>query len=429
MQRKYIPLFFLILCFGACRSIKNSKSLPVGNASPVNNTNILDSLLTCNPQYFSGLIANKDSFRIQIIYTKIDRDKDNQPVFTDYSFNLNNNLYFYPASTVKMPVAFLALEKLNNMNISGVNKFTPIVTDSSGVGETLQLTQPLAQNSAPTIANYIKQVFLVSDNDAFNRLYEFLGQEYIQSKLAEKGYKDAIIRSRLQVSLTDEQNRLTNAIDFFDTSSNLLYHQPSQYSKIKFNIRQEMLGKGYLKEGQLIKVPFDFSGKNLICLQDLHNILRSVIFPGFVDEKQRFNLTQDDFNFLYRYMSAWPSESNYPYYDTTEFYNTCAKFLLYGAEKVKPDPQIRIFNKVGGAYGFLTDIAYIADFDKKVEFMLSATIYCNSDGIFNDDKYDYDATGYPFMKNLGKVVYEYEIKRKRTYQSDLDKFKIDYNLF
>ena len=90
--------------------------------------------------------------------------------------------------------------------------------------------------------------------------------------------------------------------------------------------------------------------------------------------------------------------------------------------------NIRIFNKVGDAYGFLLDNAYIVDFDKGVEFMLSAIIYCNSDGIFNDDKYDYDAVGYPFLGNLGRAIYDYEVKRVKKVKPNLSKFRFEYDL-
>jgi hypothetical protein len=48
-----------------------------------------------------------------------------------------------------------------------------------------------------------------------------------------------------------------------------------------------------------------------------------------------------------------------------------------------------------------------------VEFLLSATISCNRDGIYNDDKYDYDDLGYPFMKHLGEVILKYEQERPK----------------
>lgn len=58
--------------------------------------------------------------------------------------------------------------------------------------------------------------------------------------------------------------------------------------------------------------------------------------------------------------------------------------------------------------------------------MLSAAILCNTDGIFNDDKYDYDTIGFPFIKNLGQLVYDYEKRRPRKHRPDLRKFILNY---
>ena len=65
-----------------------------------------------------------------------------------------------------------------------------------------------------------KKILLASDNDAFNRLYEFLGQEYINNSLRKMGYKDVQIIHRLDISLTEQQNRRTNPVRFIDSSSN-----------------------------------------------------------------------------------------------------------------------------------------------------------------------------------------------------------------
>ena len=53
-------------------------------------------------------------------------------------------------------------------------------------------------------------------------------------------------------------------------------------------------------------------------------------------------------------------------------------------------------------------------------------IYVNADGIFNDDNYEYDTIGMPFMGNLGRVIYDYEAKRKRPNTPDLNRFRVKY---
>ncbi|WP_225974039.1 hypothetical protein [Arachidicoccus ginsenosidivorans] len=58
--------------------------------------------------------------------------------------------------------------------------------------------------------------------------------------------------------------------------------------------------------------------------------------------------------------------------------------------------------------------------------MLSCTLYVNEDGVINDNKYDYETVGFPFMTTLGQAVYQYELKRKRTYKPDLLAFKLTY---
>jgi len=388
--------------------------------------NLLEQLMRSKPELFKSILENKDSLRLQIIYTKIDRDKNNKPTFTDYTFNVNNNTYFYPASTVKMPIAFLALEKLNSLKKYGVDMNSTMVTDSSFSGQDRVYTNPTAKDSKASVANYIKQIFLVSDNDAFNRLYEFLGQAYIQQKLADKGFTDAVIRHRLQISLTNEQNRATNPISFYDSTGKLLYKQEGQYSNAIFPKPNVAIGKGYYKGDKLINQPFNFSEKNRVYLQDLHHILQSVLFADAVPSKQQFNLTPTDYSFVKHWMSAYPRESAYPYYDTANHWDAYCKFLLLGSDKGSLPPSIRVFNKVGDAYGFLTDVAYIIDTEKKVEFMLSATLLCNKDGIFNDDKYDYETVGFPFMKNIGQLIYEYELQRKRKNIPNLHSFTINY---
>lgn len=388
--------------------------------------NVLLNILQQYPQYFDSILKRKDELNVQIIYTQIDRTKNGQANFTDFYFNVNENNYFYPASTVKLPVAVLALQRLNELKIAGLDKNTTMITEADGDDQTGVYNDPTTADGRPTIAHYIKKIFLVSDNDAFNRLYEFLGQEYINNSLHKMGYGDAQIIHRLSISLSEQQNRHTNPVRFYDSKDKLIYEKPAEKSQLIYAQRNTKLGKGYMRDDSLINEPFDFSKKNRLSLTDLHNMLRSVLFPQNVQENKRFDLSSSDYEFLYRYMSMVPRESKFPVYDSSEYGDTYVKYFMHGNDKVILEPGIRIFNKVGEAYGFLIDIAYIADFNNHIEFTLSAVVSCNSDGIYNDDKYDYETTGYTFFKHLGRVIYEYELKRKRTQQPDLSTFRFNY---
>jgi hypothetical protein len=240
-----------------------------------------------------------------------------------------------------------------------------------------------------------------------------------------KGFNETVIRHRLNLPMTDIQYRNTNAVSFRDTSGNIIWSKPAETNENAYPEIPAKLGSGFMRGGKVVNEPFDFTLKNRVSLNDLHLTLRSAIFPKQTGNK--FNLTEDDYKLVHKYMSMYCTESKFPTYDSSEYWPAYVKFLMYGSEKGELPSNIRIFNKVGDAYGFLTDIAYIVDFATGTEFFISCNIYCNSDGIFNDDKYDYETVGFPFMKQLGKALYVYELKRKKKYKPNLDAFKFDYN--
>jgi hypothetical protein len=421
-------LFLLILTFPIFLNAQSSSDT------------FLEDLMKKQPELFGDILKNAADRRVQILYTQINRDKKNRPTFTSYRFRVNADAYFYPASTVKLPASLLALEKLNQLKIKGLTRTTPMLSDSIYEGQIKQFHDPsnLENGGLPTIEHYIKKILLVSDNDAHNRLYEFMGQEPFNEILAAKGFKNMRVVHRLQSSMTREMNKRSNPISFQDVqktdddkvSLQRLYYQPMLVSTKDYKSPTPIgIGKGFMRRDSLINEPFDFTYRNNYPIETQQAILKTVLFPESVPPTQRFDLTEDDYNFVRKYMSMSPLESKSPKYpdaDSAGSYDSYCKFLMFGDNK-KPMPKnIRIFNKVGDAYGFLIDNAYIVDFEKGVEFMLTVTIYCNSDGIFNDDKYDYDAVGYPFMANIGKAVYNYEVGRKRKRKPDLSKFMFKY---
>lgn len=389
--------------------------------------NILKKLIRQNEERLGVVVSNPDKYEVQVIYTQIDRDEKNKPAFRTSTWHLDENRYFYPASTAKMPTAFAALEKLNKLSIFGLDKNSTMI---SGEGHPPQLAAEKDSTSIgglPSVAHYIKKIFLVSDNDANNRLYEFLGQRALNEALEQKGYKHTRIIHRLGITGFDEEaNRYTNPVTFYN-GNRQLYYQGEVYSRFQpaFSVSGELKGKGYFQDGTLVEQPFDFSKKNFISLRNLHDMLQSVMFPEDVPNERRFDLSEDDYKLLYQVMSERPRESRYPNYSAEP--DHYVKFFIYGD---RPDGErmpdnVRIFNKVGWAYGYLTDVAYIVDFENGVEFFLAATIHVNENGIYNDDNYENTTVGLPFLAELGRVVYEYELKRKRSHQPDLSRFKVE----
>jgi hypothetical protein len=434
-------LFVVVGCFVACTPPKKIVTVietPVAAAVVITPPVVADSsrtdalledLLKAYPQYFDSILIRRKEWNAQVIYTQVNRASNGRAELKNYYFNVNPGHYFYPASTVKFPVCLLALQRLNELKEKGIDKNTTMITGTGNETQTAVYNDPSTTDGRPSIGQYIKKILMVSDNNAFNRLYEFLGQEYINDELQKKGYKDVQLLHRLEISLPESANRQTNPIQFLDAANKVLYDQPMQTNNKQYAARNDSIGKGFYRAGQLIDGPMNFSKKNRISLEDLHTILISLVFPDRVSASQRFNLAEEDRQFILKYMSQLPTESTYPPYsaDTTNYWPAYCKFLLYGGEKGALQKNIRIFNKTGDAYGQMLDVAYVVDYEKGVEFFLSAVIYCNSDGILNDDKYDYKTIGLPFMKNLGQTIYDYETKRVKKYVPDLFYLRFVYD--
>ena len=386
--------------------------------------NPIDDILNQNPSLFKNILAHPENNEVQIIYTQIDRDKKNKPHFKTYSYHLDDHHYFYPASTVKLPTAIFALEKLNELGIKGLDKYTPLKIGADFGSQTPVLADSSALNGDASIAHYIKKILLVSDNDAFNRIYEFTDRSTINQKLKKYGFDHSRIIGRLAIGDGGENAEHTNPIDFYK-DGHIVYHKPSAYDPKEYPMELEhmLVGKGYMdSRDSLVTAPFDFSEKNVYQLSDQHELMKRLIFPNSYPIKKRFNLKPDDYDFLYTYMSKYPTESKDPKYDPQEFFPACEKFLFYGADKnAVIQPNIRIFNKIGDSYGYTMDNMYFLDYENKVEFFLSAVIQSNNNEIYNDSVYEYDTVCFPFLKNLAQQVYELELKRPKKYLPDLSR--------
>ena len=372
------------------------------------------------------ILADPLKYRAQVLYIQIDRDKENKPTLQPHYVHYNPALYFNPASMVKMPLAFLALEKLNRLNLLAVDHTTSMEFMQSQPWQTALGEDPTARSGKPGIGHFIKKAFLVSDNDAYNRLYQWMGQRELHDRLWEKGYTDVVI-PRQFLGLDPEQGRYTNALRFTDVEEHPLYEQPEAYNPTPLPVGEPiLLGKAHInRAGERVEGPFDFTHHNRLSLGDMANMLLSVMMPKAFNPNQRFNLTKDDYRFLRTWLSAYPSETDEPKYDTAKYYDSYVKFFFRDSTGKMP-PSVRVFNKVGWAYGFLTDVSYVVDFEKGIEYLLAATAYVNSDEVINDGKYDYETLGWPFMYQLGQAIYRYEKQRTYTRKPDLEYLKMKY---
>jgi hypothetical protein len=237
------------------------------------------------------VLSDSAKYQVQILYTQVDRNEHGNPLFTNHSFNLDDSRYYYPASTVKLPIALLALEWLEEQQISGLTLETTMLTDSVRPSQLPAWQDSTAQYGLPSIGHYIKKILLVSDNDASNRLYELLGMDYINQKLKEKGLANSVITQRLSFPISPEENRQFNPIRFVDIAGKTLLEIPAREADSAYVVPgYPKLGKAYYKNDTLIQGGMDFSYKNKFSLSDLHGVVQRIIIPEAFLGIERFNL-------------------------------------------------------------------------------------------------------------------------------------------
>ncbi len=393
-------------------------------------SDLLPRLLGAGPEALGTVMRSPEQYEVQILYTQIDRDARNRPHFTEHAFRVDPDAYFYPASVVKLAGALVALEKLRRLAIPGLDRDTPLRIGRAAPGQTAVVVDTRAAEGRPTVGGYIERIFAVSDNDAYNRLYEFVGQDELNQTLWRKGYHQVRLTHRLSLPLTVAENRCTNPFEFYarDWPRDVIYRQSAQVSSREYRaLRPILKGSAEVVDGVLQPRPKDFAGLNWMSVEVMQRLLRAVVFPASLPPGCRFDLAPEDRRFLLRAMSRLPRESRQPIYDPHHYYDAYVKFLLYGDRRDPLPPSVRMFNKVGLAYGFMADNAYVVDFEHGVEFLLTAVISVNANGVYNDDHYEYDRIGFPFLANVGRVIYDYERQRRRWRAPDLSRFVFTYD--
>ena len=182
-------------------------------SNKTDNQNPLISVLKSNHPAIKKVMNNLDAHEIQIQLTDINSD-------TTYTYQVNDQNYFYPASSVKFPIAVLALEKVNTLD--NISSKTPFLIEGDSV--------------YTTIRDCVTKIFAVSDNKAYNNLYAFLGRDYINNKLKEKGLQTARISHRL--STPDANNPKTKSLVFNINDSTLIKQESiidSEIEKLELN--------------------------------------------------------------------------------------------------------------------------------------------------------------------------------------------------
>ncbi len=320
---QYLGIFLSINLLFSCQNSSNQASLSQeskGENSQTTSiaksslpdtktdTNTLTNILTK-----SNFINQMNQWNGKALFIKVnDQKKPNQ--FTYYYYNsiyqdTNNNQiqdsqdqgFFNPASTVKVGLSALVLEKLNQKKLGRETEYR--ITGTS---------------QWYSISEDIKKALVISDNEATNRLILFLGFDYLNQQMRQKGISSFTV-NRLMLNKGTRVNSPGLELRF----KGKIIKQPVQNVSQKFACFEveEKLG-------------------NCANATDLAEILIRLVQPDVYPAKQRFNIQDKDRIWLQQIMSQTPKKSGFDYP------NTYCRFLDPLGQKIA-SKKGKLLNKCG----------------------------------------------------------------------------------
>jgi beta-lactamase class A len=168
------------------------------------NDDFIRNILKNDPaQRFERILQNDDSYRVQIALSVVRHDaQGGLDKLERHSYRAGAE-YFYPASTVKVCAAVAALQTLRErsrtlqlpLGITSRLVMHPSPSDSPQEAERVDHSNLTDQTI--TVLHEIRKLFLVSDNPAFNRLFNLVGQRELNQRMWSAGLTSVRIRHRL----------------------------------------------------------------------------------------------------------------------------------------------------------------------------------------------------------------------------------------
>lgn len=376
--------------------------LPQGPAAPAPRD--LRALLADEAR-FGRVLASAKEHRLQILLAEPTPRPDGSLGLQRSQLG-DPGQYFYPASAIKLCGGIAALLALNAANradggphgLSTALRVEPLFPGDVTIGG--DRDRPL------TIELLLRAMLLVSDNGAFNHCYELAGQDGLNRTMWDAGFRSVRLWHRLSEARTPAENQRTRPLVL--RTGAVETERPARDCGLPLqnDLWHDLdVGTGYLQGGARIDGPMSFAQKNAILLQDLQDVLVETVRPEIDTGKRGFpELSVAQRAFVVQALGELPRESQVPRYDPAKVPDHHCKFVLRGVRRVVPAEHARVYDKIGRAYGFSVENAYVEDLRTGRGFFLAIVLYTNPDGVLNDDRYGYEELADPFLDDVGEVM-------------------------
>lgn len=368
-------------------------------------TERLEAILSSGHHGFVKPMRDPERFRIQVFVTTFTPTPGGPVKIAEYRYRPDAE-FIYVASSIKTFGSVAALLELQRLQEQGhpVDLDTPMAYCPPDGGLCLTRDKTNVEGGVITLGHELRKIHLVSNNHAFNRLYEFLGHREINEATWALGFPDVRIRHRMQDSFRSIERRTTPRVELrppgaepvvVERKISNLELSPTPAKGVR--VGTQHMGREGLEDG-----PKDFGVYNYAPLGDLHRIILGLVRPDHPDAP-KLPLTEAHREFLLQAMAEIPAESKNPVYDRPEAHFRY-KLMLRGILDVLPLERIRYLNKPGRAHGFHLDTAYIVDEQTGRAMLVTAAIRANQDDIVAENERVYNQYSRPFFRSLGETL-------------------------
>jgi hypothetical protein len=357
----------------------------------------LEEVLRSDPD-LAAFLDDAPRRRLQVLVAIPTETPEGKPVLRRLGFRADAE-YFYPASSVKLCAAVAALDKLEDLRADGRRQLglDTRVRFTEGEGTRRKVVET-------TIRAELEKALILSDNDAHNRLFDFVGREELAERMSRLGLRSVRLVHPIGAPSTRQGPPV---IELLPSGWPIVVAQ-----RVGFELPPPpagdtvLVGSAHVDEnGKLVQRPMDFSSRNSVTLRDLQDLLVSVVRPDAFDgPPPRISQDRED---LLTILGRLPTDLKQVREATKgqgQVVDDMFKPLHGAIVRTLPGDRIRVLGKGGRAYGFAVENVYALDETTGRSFFAAATIHANDDDVMNDDKYDYDNVATPFILKLGAVL-------------------------
>jgi hypothetical protein len=353
------------------------------------------------PPNLRALIDDPE-YQIQMLWWRIERDANGHARIRRHAYGLAPQRWFSPASVVKLPMALLMAEQLSALGLDSAAEIALHAPPETG-------EWPADEPIKESFRRGCHRTFAISENVPYNRWYDFLGADAVNVRLAQMGYHKTRLIARLGSPDPKANRRTRGGYLVAPHGSPVSISSANRAAKRRFPFGWAKIGRGWQNaDGSVTPGPHDFSYANFMPLADSLRMLQAFVLPWTVIKSHRWRIAEPLRRQLLQALAMRPRDSVDPRYDEAQYPDGYARWFLVGDGKERYPDSVLVLGKTGMAYGHLSEVAYLEDRDSGAELMLAAAIHVNRDGVYNDDRYEYETIGLPFLAALGRVVLDVE---------------------